>query len=56
MVASHPWDIHGALQAGLQAAYVQREAGEPYSYPPESRQPQQVVRDFSELAAALATM
>ena len=35
MVASHPWDCHGALRAGLLAAYVQREGGR--ATPPSSR-------------------
>jgi 2-haloacid dehalogenase len=30
MVSAHPWDVHGALQAGLQAAYVRREGMPPY--------------------------
>ncbi|KAL4421285.1 hypothetical protein ABPG75_010576 [Micractinium tetrahymenae] len=56
MVASHPWDIQGALQVGLQAAYVQRDSSEPYGFPPECRQPQLVVRGFAELAEALAAL
>lgn len=53
MVASHPWDVHGALAAGLQAAYVQRSAHEPH--PPFLHQPQLVVRSFEELAQELAS-
>ncbi|KAL4424590.1 hypothetical protein ABPG77_009174 [Micractinium sp. CCAP 211/92] len=56
MVASHPWDIQGALQAGLQAAYVQRDQSEPYGFPPGCQQPRIVARDFSELAQALAAL
>jgi 2-haloacid dehalogenase len=53
MVASHPWDVFGALQAGLQAAYVRRPGCEAYpSFLP--LQPQMVVSDFSELAETLA--
>lgn len=52
MVASHPWDCHGALQAGLKAAYVQRDPREPY--PEFLDQPQMVVTDFKELAETLA--
>lgn len=56
MVASHPWDIQGALQAGLQAAYVHRERSTPYGFPPGCKQPRHVVRDFEELAQALAAL
>lgn len=53
MVASHPWDVFGALQAGLQAAYVRRPGCE--AYPPFlPLQPQIVVSDFTELAEVLA--
>lgn len=88
MVASHPWDVLGALQvrrrlcpllcaaagscvrrasdidaplpaatlappqAGLQAAYVQRQGCEPYP-PCLPRQPQLVVGSFEALAVAL---
>ena len=53
MVASHPWDVFGALQAGLQAAYVRRPGCEAYpSFLP--LQPQMVVSDLSELAETLA--
>lgn len=42
-----------APQAGLQAAYVQREGWDPYpAFLP--RQPQLVVPDFAQLAARLA--
>ena len=52
MVASHPWDLFGALQVGLQAAYVRRPGCEAYpSFLP--LQPQIVVSDFFELAEAL---
>ncbi len=51
MVASHPWDVHGALQAGLKAAYVQRDPSAPY--PEFLDQPQVVVKDFKELAQTL---
>jgi len=29
LIAAHPWDIHGALRAGLLAGYVARLRGEP---------------------------
>ncbi len=50
LAAAHPWDCHGALQAGLQAAYIQRDPSEE-PYPAFLDQPQYVVRDFEELAA-----
>ena len=55
MVASHPWDCHGALRAGLLAAYVQREGGEG-SPPFLALQPQLVVRGFDELEQRLAAL
>lgn len=48
LVASHPWDVNGALQAGLKAAYIQRDPKDPY--PTFLDQPQIVVKDFKELA------
>lgn len=51
MVASHPWDIHGALSAGLRGAYVMRCPSEPH--PPYLLQPDCVVPDFAELADVL---
>ena len=48
MVASHPWDIHGAMQAGLVGAYVQRDVNIPY--PKFLDQPVFVVPDFEVLA------
>lgn len=51
MVASHPWDCHGALQAGMKAAYVQRDPRDPY--PEFLDQPQIRVTDFKELAETL---
>ncbi|EFN50965.1 hypothetical protein CHLNCDRAFT_28513 [Chlorella variabilis] len=53
MVASHPWDIYGALQAGLQAAYVQRDRWDAYpAFLPQ--QPQLVASSFNQLAEQLA--
>ncbi|KIY95551.1 2-haloacid dehalogenase [Monoraphidium neglectum] len=49
MVASHPWDINGALSAGLRGAYVKR--GE--AYPSFLRRPEAVVGGFDELADLL---
>lgn len=47
LVASHPWDVHGALRAGLRAVYVQRDPAE--KYPAFLRQPEAIVRSFREL-------
>ena len=51
MVAAHAWDVHGALQAGMKAAYVQRDPKEPY--PSFLDQPQLIVEDFVQLAEKL---
>lgn len=51
MVASHPWDCNGAMQAGMKAAYVQRDPREPY--PQFVDKPQLIVKDFGELAEEL---
>lgn len=54
MVAAHPWDVHGAMQAGLLGAYVQRSPHEPYpAWLP--LQPHTVAADFEALAAQLGT-
>ena len=51
LVAAHPWDCHGALQAGLQACYVQRD---PHgAYPAFLDQPQLSVHSLEEAADAL---
>lgn len=36
LVATHDWDTHGALSAGMQAAYIDRSGA---SYHPQYRQP-----------------
>ena len=51
LVAVHPWDCHGAMQAGMKAAYVQRNSNEPY--PEFLDKPQFIVKDFRELADRL---
>lgn len=56
MVASHPWDVQGAMQAGMQGAYVQRDPSEPYGFPPGAPQPRLVVASFEELAEALGKL
>lgn len=51
MVAAHPWDCFGAMQAGLKAAYVRREPSE--LYPGFLDKPHLTVDSFEELATAL---
>ena len=51
LAAAHPWDVHGALQAGLQACYLRRPGGE--AWPPFLDQPQLTVGSLEELARAL---
>ena len=54
MVAAHPWDIFGALRAGLRGAYVQRSPHEPWpAFLPLT--PELVVGSFEELAAKLGS-
>ncbi|GGL37297.1 haloacid dehalogenase type II [Phycicoccus endophyticus] len=50
LVAVHPWDTHGAVSAGLQAAYVDR-LGVPY--PATMRPPTLTVGSLTELAERL---
>lgn len=54
MAASHPWDINGALAAGLRGVYVARSASPgaagAEAYPDYLRRPEAVVADFAELA------
>ncbi|GAB4822257.1 hypothetical protein N2152v2_009303 [Parachlorella kessleri] len=53
MVAAHPWDIFGAMRAGLRGAYVQRSPHEPWpAFLPLT--PELVVSSFEELAAKLS--
>jgi 2-haloacid dehalogenase len=47
LVAVHPWDVDGALRAGMQAAWVNR-SGSPY--PATFREPTYVVTGVDELA------
>lgn len=47
LVAVHPWDIHGALRAGLQAAWVNRSGG---PYPATFLEPTYTVSGVEELA------
>ncbi|MEU7084349.1 haloacid dehalogenase type II [Streptomyces achromogenes] len=50
MVAVHPWDVDGALRAGLGGAWLRREAA---AYPESLSRPTYAVRDLVELAQAL---
>lgn len=51
LVAVHPWDVDGAMRAGLHGAWVRRGAS---SYPSAMRPPAYVVDDLRDLAGALA--
>ena len=50
LIAVHPWDIDGALRAGLRAGWLSR-SGAPY--PPCFREPEATGQTLSELAARL---
>ncbi len=50
MVAAHGWDITGALQAGMQAAFIQRKGQSLY---PLSPKPQFVGKDLVEVAEGI---
>lgn len=50
LIAVHPWDIDGALRAGLRAGWLSR-SGAPY--PPCFREPDATGQTLSELAARL---
>lgn len=52
LVAVHPWDVHGARCAGLQAAWLQRGAGD---YPAVMTPPTLVAADLLDLAHRLVT-
>jgi 2-haloacid dehalogenase len=51
LVAVHPWDIHGAKSAGLEAAWINRDGG---SYPEFFSTPELTCASFETLADALA--
>lgn len=51
MVASHAWDVAGAMRAGLRGVYVRRSAHEPW--PDYLPAPDGVVDDFGGLAELL---
>jgi 2-haloacid dehalogenase len=50
LIAVHPWDIDGALRAGLRAGWLSRD-GAPY--PPYLRAPEATGRNLPDLAAIL---
>jgi 2-haloacid dehalogenase len=52
LVAVHPWDVHGAQQAGWSGAWVDRSGATPY--PGYLHAPALRVRDLSDLASRLA--
>lgn len=51
MVAVHPWDIHGAAEAGLRTAWINRDARR---YPRAFAAPDHVAVGLDQLAALLA--
>jgi 2-haloacid dehalogenase len=51
MVAVHPWDIHGAAEAGLRTAWINRDARR---YPRAFAVPDHVAVGLDQLAALLA--
>lgn len=50
LVAVHPWDTHGAHEAGLRSAWVNRTGAD---YPPQFAPPDLEVASLVDLAAAL---
>jgi 2-haloacid dehalogenase len=50
LIASHPWDVHGALSAGLRAVYVQRTSE---TYPSYFDQPEVVLGGLNEVCTFL---
>jgi 2-haloacid dehalogenase len=50
MVAAHGWDISGAMQAGMQAAFIERKGQSLY---PLASKPQFVCEDLVEFAKAI---
>ncbi len=53
LIAAHGWDITGALNAGLQAAFIQREGKSLY---PLSPKPQLISNTLANIADKLAAM
>jgi len=52
LVAVHPWDIDGAVRAGMQAAWIDRDGRR---YPAYASEPTHRVGSLEELAEALAS-
>ncbi|NDK33096.1 haloacid dehalogenase type II [Nesterenkonia sp. Hz 6-5] len=50
LVASHPWDIHGAHAAGMRTAWINRDDGR---YPRYFASPDIIAQDFEDLAHQL---
>lgn len=50
IVAAHGWDIAGALQAGMQAAFIERKGQSLYSL---AAKPQYIGKDLAEIAQAI---
>jgi 2-haloacid dehalogenase len=50
LLAVHPWDVDGALRAGLRAGWISRDGA---SYPAYLRAPEAIGGDVAELAALL---
>ena len=50
LIAVHPWDIDGALRAGLRAGWLSRDGA---AYPPYLNAPEATGRTLPELAAIL---
>ena len=50
LVAAHDWDTHGALTAGMQAAYLDRTGA---SYNPLFRRPEIVETTMGDIAASV---
>lgn len=53
LAAVHPWDVDGAMRAGLGAAWINRPGG---PYPDPLLAPELEVGDFGELARALSAL
>lgn len=53
LIAAHGWDITGALQAGLQAAFIQREGQEQYPLAPEPKLKGSTLIPIAEKLSAL---
>lgn len=51
LVAVHPWDIHGAIQAGLSTVWINRKQ---LTYPSYFSPPTASITEFSDLAKALS--